>query len=81
MKATHESSESDTAIRFALDGASECLLCHAKPFLREASPELRAALSLEWAKAHHCSPAPEASGLVYLRNRGIGLPTSAKGDA
>lgn len=69
----------DTAIRFTADGAAECLHCHAQPFLREAPPELLTALSLAWAKAHRCAPPAESAGSAYLRNRGIGLPTSAKG--
>jgi hypothetical protein len=70
----------DTAISFTADGGAECLRCHAQLFVREAAPELRSALSLDWAKAHRCAPA-ESAGLAYLRNRGIGLQTSAKGAA
>ena len=66
--------DQSTMIRFSTDGWTECLLCG-------AGREVPARQSFEYVRTHVCKPpAPvqESAGLAYLRNRGIGLPTSAK---
>jgi hypothetical protein len=66
---------SSTLVRFAADGWTECLLCG-------AGRDVPAAQSYERVRQHECPAVarlPEAAGLAYLRIRGIGLPTSAKG--